>query len=148
LGVAGCSLSGGLLDVKYFGEYKSTYSPLYINQLEESKLAYVKSANHLIIVAVDGTKVTPFYEVTVGQGIDSIKIEEGYHAIKGFLGVDIKIGRVYLKAQHEYFIDYIRKPGDYGRTKIYYWVKDLTDNKIVYREELNRLNKNRAECWV
>lgn len=134
----GCASKGsGLLGVQDNGIVKEQYSPMYIDKLQESELAYVKSAENLIIVSVDGTRISPFYEVMLGQGADSIKIKEGSHTLMGFLGVDINIRKVFLQAGHEYFIDYTKKPGNYGRTKIHYWIKDLTDDKVVYGKEVN-----------
>lgn len=134
-GFTGCAMKGGVLGVKDLGEVKDKYTPIYINKLPEPELAYIKSANNLLIVTVDGDRKVPFYEVMVGKGIDSIKIKEGNHSIGGWLGVDINIGTVYYKAGHEYFIDYAKKPG-YRGTDIHYWIKDITENKIVYGKEI------------
>ncbi|HIC44677.1 MAG TPA: hypothetical protein EYO73_10495, partial [Sulfurimonas sp.] len=65
VGVTGCSMKGGLLGVKDFGEQKDEYSPMYIDKLEDSKLAYIKSSKNLIIVIVDDKRITPFYKVIV-----------------------------------------------------------------------------------
>lgn len=134
-GFVGCATSGGLLGVKNNGIVKKLYNPLYIDKDEDSKLAYIKAAENLIIVTVNGDRKTPFYKVMIGQGIDSIKIKEGTHTIKGWLGIDINIGSTYYKAGHDYFIDYKRESVSRG-TKISYWIKDLTDNKIVYGKEV------------
>jgi hypothetical protein len=114
-----------------YGEEKKAYNPMYIDFLDDSELAFIKSADNLIIFSVNNErKVSPF-KVTMGKGLDSIKIREGNHRISAWLGVDINIGKVFYKAGHTYFIDYAKK-GDY----VHYWVKDLTDNKIVYGKEI------------
>ncbi len=106
------------------------YSPVYIDKAPDSELAYIKSADHLIIVTVDGERKVNFVKVMAGSGIDSIKIKEGNHTILGSLGVDINIGKVFYKKGHEYFIDYAKE----GQ-RIHYWVKDLTEDKVVYGKE-------------
>ncbi len=134
--LSGCgTLKGGALGITDNGEVKSHYSPVYIDKAPDSELAYIKSANNLIIVTVDGERKVNFIKVMAGKGIDSIKIKEGYHTIICYLGVDINIGKVFYKKGHEYFIDYSKGDTSYGRQKIHYWVKDLTENKIVYGKE-------------
>lgn len=130
--LSGCGMfKGGLLGVKDNGEVKSEYSPVYIDKAPDSELAYIKSADNLIIVTVNGERKVNFAKVALGQGIDSIKIKEGYHIIMLHLGMDIHIGKTFYKKGHEYFIDYAKK-----NRKVYYWVKDITENKVVYGKEM------------
>lgn len=136
LNISGCSLKGGFLGVTNVGEPRESYEPVYIDKAPESELAYIKTAGGIIIVSVDGDRKVNFAKVMVGIGIDSIKIKEGEHTIDGFIGADVRIGTVYYKKGHEYLIDYAKGSSSYGRQTVHYWVKDLTNNKIVYGKEI------------
>jgi len=114
-------------------EYDKVY---YIDKLKESELALIKTTEPLIIVTVDNKRKVNFAKVTIGIGIKAMKIKEGIHTIMGYKGVDINIGKVFYKKGHEYLIDYKIGDTSYGRTKIHYWVKDITTNEIVYGKEI------------
>jgi hypothetical protein len=66
--------------------------------------------------------------MSTGVGLNSVLFSEGTHTIGGMVVKrQLKIGSVDYKAKHEYLIDYVIED-----KKIYYWVKDLTDNVVVY----------------
>jgi len=125
--MTGCGLKNG--------EIKESYKPVSIDNAQESDQAYIKAAGKLLIWSVDGVRKVNFVKLSIGIGIDSIKIKEGYHTLRGTLGVDINIGKVFYKKGHEYLIDYAYGDRKYGRQEIHYWVMDLTDNKVVYGKE-------------
>ncbi|WP_324172728.1 hypothetical protein [Sulfurimonas sp.] len=101
---------------------------------EESSI--IKTAGSLRIRQVDGKRVISlFNKLIVGAGHRSIMVKEGQHTIfcaynNGGALANVNVGKVNYLAGHEYIIDYQIE----GR-KIRYWVKDLTDNKIVLGKE-------------
>lgn len=132
----GLNFNGCIYKVAYDSMNDGYNKIYYIDKLPESELALIKTTEPLIIVIVDNERKVNFAKVTIGIGIKSMKIKEGNHTIMAYNGVDINIGKVFYKKGHEYLIDYKIGDTNYGKTKIHYWVKDITDNKIVYGEEI------------
>ena len=131
LGLTGCGVS------YYEGQLKSSYNPTSMNGASKDKGALIKVADGLIIWKVDGERKVNFVKVMFGKGLDSIIVKEGKHTLSCSRGIDVNIGTINYKSGHEYFIDYIEvKDGD--RRSIHYWVKDITDNKIVYGKEKSK----------
>lgn len=117
---------------KQLGEPKANYEPKYINKLSEDNLAYIKVAKELGIWRVDRNREANFINVMLSGGLDSIKVKEGKHTLSlSFKGKDIHIGQVYYKKGHEYFVDYV-----FEGKRIYYWVKDINTNDVVYGKEI------------
>jgi len=114
------------------GEPRQSYSPLYLDKTTpEEELAFIKAADKVILISVDGVRKVNFAKVMFGKGLNSIKIKEGFHTLLGsFQERGLRIGKTFYKANHEYFIDYAVSDG-----YIHYWVKDLTENKIIYGKE-------------
>jgi hypothetical protein len=91
--------------------------------------AIVNTSKGMSIWEVDGDrKVSAIRIMSTGVGLNSVLFSEGTHTIGGMVVKrQLKIGSVDYKAKHEYLIDYVIED-----KKIYYWVKDLTDNVVVY----------------
>ena len=128
LGFSGCG-------TKYYeGELRSSYMPEVINNASKDKSALIKVASGMTIWKVDRERKVNFLKMLFSGGLDSIIVEEGKHTISCSRKRDINIGSVMYKAGHEYLIDYT----EVGGKKIYYWVKDLTDNIVVYGKETTK----------
>ena len=128
LGLSGCGAS------YYEGQLKSSYNPISMNGASKDKGAIIKVADGLIIWKVDEERKVSFVKVMFGKGLDSIVVNEGKHTLSCSRGMDINIGSINYKSGHEYFIDYLEIV-DGRRKSIHYWVKDLTDNKIIFGKE-------------
>ena len=116
------------------GGLKESYKPVAINNVEETDAALIKAASGLSIWKVDGERQVNGFKLLVKGGYDSILLSEGFHTISGSMGRDVNIGKTYYKKGHEYLIDYLKvMNGQSG--KIYYWVKDMTEGKVVYGKE-------------
>jgi len=97
--------------------------------------AVINTSNGLSIWEVDGDrKVSAIKIMAAGTGLNSFLFSEGTHTIGGLVNKrQIRIGSVNYKAKHEYLIDYLIED-----RKIYYWVKDLTDDVVVYGREKSK----------
>ena len=119
------------------GGLKESYKPVAINNVDKSDAALIKAATGLSIWKIDGERQVNGFKVLFKGGYDSVLLSEGFHTISGTMGRDVNIGRTYYKKGHEYLIDYLKVMN--GRSgKIYYWVKDMTDGKVVYGKEKNK----------
>lgn len=94
--------------------------------------AVVNTSEGMSIWEVDGDRrVSAIRIMSTGVGLNSVLFSEGTHTIGGMVKKrQLKIGAVDYKAKHEYLIDYIIED-----ETIYYWVKDLTDNVVVYGKD-------------
>ncbi len=127
--VTGCSSKS------YFeGDIRDAYEPTSINGAQKGTSALVKTAAGISIWKVDGKREVSAFNVLVSGGLDSILLTEGYHTIGCTRRGDINIGKTYYKKEHEYLIDYLEEK-DGSRRRVYYWVKDLTEDRVVYGEE-------------
>lgn len=118
-------------------EMRSEYKPVNVDNKPIEDSALIKVADGMIIWAVDGDRKVNFAKVMFGSGLDSIYVSEGEHFISCSRKYDVNIGKTFYKAGHEYFIDYLEEKSS-DRIKIYYWIKDLTDNKVVFGKELKK----------
>ena len=116
------------------GDIRETYEPVSINGAQEGNSAFVKTAAGISIWKVDGEREVAAFKVLVSGGLNSIFLNEGYHTISCTRRGDIHIGKTYYKKDHEYLIDYLEEK-DGSRRRVYYWVKDLTEDRVVYGEE-------------
>jgi hypothetical protein len=111
-----------------YGQFKSNYNTVNLYGGSKEKGALIKVADDLIIWEVDGIRKVNVFKLMFGKGIDSLILKEGKHTLGlSFFGTDINIGEVYYKPGHEYFINYL-----VVKSKIYYWIEDLKNNKVVY----------------
>jgi hypothetical protein len=134
LAIALISLSACASKSYLEGDVRSSYSPEHIGNVDASRAATIKAAEGLVIWKVDGERKVNAFKLMVGQGLDSILVSEGFHTLSASRGMDLNIGRTNFEAGHEYLIDYIEeKEGD--RRRVYYWVVDLADNKVVAGQE-------------
>lgn len=116
------------------GELQSKYKPVAIDGALENESAIIKVASGLSLWKVDGVRQVNGFKLLFKGGYDSILLKEGFHRISVSMGRDIHIGKTYYQKGHEYLIDYLKvMNGNSG--KIHYWVKDITDGKIVYGKE-------------
>jgi len=114
------------------GKVQSSYSPVSIDGANVNDSATVKTARGLIIWKVDRDRKVSIPKVMFGKGLDSILVTEGEHSIGGSLkGTDINISKTHYKSGHEYIINYVIN-GD----QIRYWVKDLTNDEVIYGTEV------------
>jgi hypothetical protein len=116
------------------GDVRETYDPVLINGAQKETAALIKTSAGISIWKIDGKREVSAFNVLLSGGYDSILLNEGYHTISCTRGGDINIGKTYYKSGHEYLIDYMEEK-DGNRRRVYYWVTDLTDNKVVYGEE-------------
>ena len=118
------------------GELRSSYTPLAINVDESNeKTVTIKAADGLDIWKVDNKRQVNFIKLMFLGGLDSVLLPEGKHSLMATsITGDLRIPSYYYVGGHEYLIDYVSKDsGD--RKKIVYWVKDLTDDKVVLGKE-------------
>lgn len=118
------------------GEVRSSYSPVAINVDESNnKAVTIKTADDLIIWKVDNKRKVNALEIIFGGGLDSILLPEGKHSLTASTsGVDLRINSFNYIGGHEYFIDYVSATNG-ERKRVVYWVKDLTEDKVVLRKE-------------
>jgi len=117
---------------KVLGEPKPRYKPTYIDQVAETELAYIKVANGLGIWSVDNKRIVSAARLMFGNGVDSVKVKEGTHSFRArYKKTDFTVGTAKYEKGHEYFLDYVAYS-----SKIFYWVKDMTTNKVVYGKEI------------
>jgi hypothetical protein len=93
---------------------------------------FIKTAKGLSFWRVDNDRKASAMKVLAsGKGINNVVLMAGNHTLGGLVsGQQINIGTVDYKAKHEYLVDYLIED-----KMIYYWVKDLTDNVVVYGKE-------------
>ncbi|WP_415398300.1 hypothetical protein [Sulfurimonas sp. CS5] len=124
----------------YEAKPKDTYTPTKINVTEKyskNDVALIKVADGISIWEVDGERKVNAFKMILGlSGLDSILIPEGDHRFacrkKYRSGYNIRINNTFFKGGHEYLVDYLQVDDK----KIYYWVEDLTDGKIVYGKKV------------
>ncbi len=121
------------------GEMKSSYTPLKVGKNIETQSAIIKVADGLLVWKVDGEETTSKFQLFLPYIISnrtySVIVDEGNHSISIKYYANNSMATMYFKeimykSNHEYFIDYIIYD-----SIINYWIKDLTDNKIVYGKE-------------
>lgn len=129
-------MPAGCASISYSaGVEREEYDPVIVGDATAENSALVKAVGGLYIFKVDRERIANFAKVAMGLGPDSVRVREGTHTMSCTYGRDLHIGAVNYKAGHEYLIDFAsRKDGN--RVKIYYWVKDLTDNEVVYGKEV------------
>ncbi len=145
LAMVGCSKS-----YTYFeADVRSEYYPFAVENVKEDKAATIKTVNGVSIFKVDDNRIANLFEAMAGKH-DSILVAEGSHTLVGSkrsTGRDMYIGKAFYQANHEYLIDYIEERE--GRTiTTHYWVKDITENKIVFGKEItleSLMKKNHQE---
>ena len=133
--LAGCSTTY----TYYQPEPRAEYYPYAVENVKPETAATIKTAEGVSIFKVDNDRVASFFEAMAGKH-DSVLVAEGEHSLvcsRRSTGRDMVIGKVFYKANHEYLIDFIEESNG-NRTKTYYWVKDLTDNKVVGGKEVTR----------
>ena len=125
----------GCSSKSYFeGNPRAGYEPVPIDGAKKETAALVKAADGIGIWKVDGKREASFIKVMASGGYDSILLNEGYHTITCHRRGDLAIGRTFYKKGHEYLIDYLEER-DGNRRRVYYWVKDLTEDEVVYGSE-------------
>jgi len=119
------------------GEVRSSYTPLAINVNESNKekIVTIKAADGLDIWKVDNKRQVNFIKLMFTGGLDSILLPEGKHSMMATsITGDLRIPLYNYVGGREYFIDYVsKKSGD--AKSIYYWVKDVTTDKVVLGRE-------------
>ncbi len=133
LAIAGCSKS-----YSYFeASARTEYFPFAVKNVEKGKAAFIKAADGVSIFKVDGERVANMFEAMAGKH-DSVLVAEGSHTLVCSLrsnGRDMYIGKAFYKANHEYLVDFASE-NDGRTTTTHYWVKDLTDNKVIFGKEM------------
>jgi len=140
------------------GNIKESYSPEYININKGEDNALIKVAEDLYIWKVDDKELVGsakrafLIAAQAALGVlmidisapDSLVVKEGKHTIfimKKGRGYHLSIQNMPFEKEHEYLINFIeRKNGESFR--IYYWMEDLTENKVVYGK------KKTKEEWM
>lgn len=119
------------------GELRDSYSPFVVyGQESNDKVATVKAASGLTIWSIDHVRKVSAVKKYFGGGLDSVLLPEGKHTLKAAKsGVNLNISTFYYVSGHEYFIDYVYKKSG-GSKRVYYWVKDLTEDKVVLGKEI------------
>ncbi len=125
--------------VKYrSGEVRSLYEPIKVDNVEKNQGALIKVVQNFIINRVDNRSIPGDFsmENRFNQNVYSLIVKEGKHSIwaklylSGYYPQNAYFNDVEYKANHEYIIDYF-----VANHRVYYWVKDVTDNKVVYGTE-------------
>ncbi|TXR52101.1 hypothetical protein [Reinekea thalattae] len=129
--IVGCSSTS-----YHAGELKDSYTPTAIDVADDNNVAIVKVADGLTIWKVDGDRKVGIFKMLFRKGLDSLLLSEGDHYLTGSIkGKDLRIKQASYVGGHEYFIDYLTVTvGD--RMTVYYWIKDLTDDKVILGREI------------
>jgi len=124
------------------GVAKTSYTPKAIDNAKLENGALIKVADGLYINKVDNKSTVFFlassFSTMLGfDSLDSVIVTEGKHSIQfqrdGKTGYrNLFIGSMHYKKGHEYFINYT----EFDSRQIYYWMEDLTDNKVVYGKKV------------
>ena len=122
------------------GNVKTSYNPQSVNGVSIEHNALIKVTDGFTIWQVDKVRLIDNFQVNFlfGKRVDSIIIKEGQHTIytklyaadKGYLNINIYFKNFTVKSNHTYLIDYI-----ITGNQVFYWIKDLTENKVVYGTE-------------
>lgn len=117
------------------GEMRGSYTPVAIGTTAKNNHATIKTASGISIWQLNGKRLVNPIAVMITGGHKAITVPEGYHSLSCHRGRDLFIKKTHYKAGHEYFIDYLEVKSGSSRT-FYYWVKDLTENKIITGKEI------------
>ena len=113
------------------GQIKSSYNSVMIGNAHSSNDPFIMVANGLFIRKIDNNVVSTVKDLMSKNAVDAVVVKSGIHSITAHNQIDIDIGNVNYKKGHEYLVDYLQVNG-----RVYFWVKDLTVNKVVYGKEV------------
>ena len=114
------------------GESRASYKPVVVGDVDNNERAIIKPAKGFYVRNVDGKRVVNVVTTAMGGGHKSVSLSAGKHRLGLFFNSNVvNVGEIDYQAGHEYFIDFF-----YAEPQVYYWVKDLTLNKIVWGREM------------